>query len=95
LQVLGCFGLFRELEKVAELRCEHDADVVRGGEEELAAFVDSVDSSVGEGAVYVGVPAQQQIVEVHPEEAVIARRMEVSGTPSSIAVLALEGGTVH
>lgn len=56
---------------------------------------DAPSLAVGEGAVYVGVPAQQQIVEVHPEETEVARRMDVSGTPSSITVLALEGDTVH
>lgn len=56
---------------------------------------DAPSLAVGEGAVYVGVPAQQQVVEVHPEETEVARRMDVPGTPSSLAVLALEGGTVH
>ncbi len=56
---------------------------------------DAPSLAVGEGAVYVGVPAQQQIVEVHPEETEVARRIDVPGTPNSIAVLALEGGTVH
>ncbi len=56
---------------------------------------DAPSLAVGEGAVYIGLPGQQQIVEVHPEETEVARRMEVPGTPSSIAVLALEDGTVH
>ena len=56
---------------------------------------DAPSLAVGAGAVYVGVPAQKQIVEIHPEKTEVARRLDVPGTPSSIAVLALAGGTVH
>lgn len=56
---------------------------------------DAPSLGVGEGAVYVGLPAQGQVVEVHPEETEVARRLNVPGKPGSVAVLALEGGTVH
>ncbi len=56
---------------------------------------DAPSLAVGEGAVYVSVPTQKQIVEVYPEKTQVIRRMDVPGTPNSVAVLALEGGTVH
>lgn len=56
---------------------------------------DSPSLAVGEGAVYVGLPAQGEVVEIQPEEAEVVRRMDVPGKPGSVAVLALEGGTVH
>lgn len=51
--------------------------------------------AVGEGAAYVSVPIAGQIAEVHLDDVTVARRLDVTGTPSSVAVLALEGGTVH
>lgn len=56
---------------------------------------DSPSLAVGEGAVYVGLPAQGEVVEVHPGETEVVRRLDVPGKPGSVAVLALEGGTVH
>lgn len=51
--------------------------------------------AVAEGAAYVSVPTAGQIAEVHLDDFTVARRMDVPGTPSGVAVLALEGGTVH
>ena len=54
LEVLGGFGLFRELEQVPDLFEQHGADLGGRGEEELAALVDDVDAPVGERPVQVG-----------------------------------------
>jgi hypothetical protein len=51
--------------------------------------------AVTEGAAYVSVPAEGQVAEVHLDDMTVARRLDVPGTPSSVAVLFLEGGTVH
>lgn len=51
--------------------------------------------AVAEGALYLSLPSEGQIAEIKLDELSVARRIDVSGTPSSIAVLALEGGTVH
>lgn len=56
---------------------------------------DAPSLAVGAGAVYVGLPARGQVAEVHPEAVEVARRLDVPGKPGSVAVLALEGGTVH
>lgn len=51
--------------------------------------------AVAEGAVYISVPTEGQVAEVHLDDLTVARRLEVSGTPSGVAVMALEGGTTH
>ena len=51
--------------------------------------------AVAEHAAYISLPTERQIAEIDLDEMSVARRLDVSGTPSSIAVLALEGGTVH
>ncbi|CAA9553392.1 MAG: hypothetical protein AVDCRST_MAG86-11 [uncultured Truepera sp.] len=56
---------------------------------------DAPSLAVAEGAAYIGVPAAAQIAEVHLDDVTVARRLNVSGTPSSLAVLALGGGTTH
>lgn len=56
---------------------------------------DAPSLAVAEGAAYIGVPAASQIVEVHLDDVSVARQLDVDGKPGSIAVLTLEGGTVH
>ncbi len=56
---------------------------------------DAPSLAVAEGAAYVGVPNVSRIVEVHLDDVSVARQIDVGGKPGSIAVLALEGGTVH
>lgn len=56
---------------------------------------DAPSLTVGEEAVYVGVPKLGQVVEVMTESLNVSRRLDVPGKPGSVALLALAGGTVH
>lgn len=51
--------------------------------------------AVAEGAAYVSAPTEGQIAEIHLDDLSVARRLDVPGTPSGVALLPLEGGTVH
>lgn len=53
--------------------------------------------AVGEHAVYVSVPSAGEVAEVRFEGDALSvtRRLEVGGTPSGVALLALEGGVIH
>ena len=56
---------------------------------------DTPSLAIADGKAYVGLPATSQIAEVHLDEVIVERELDFDGKPSSLAVLALEGGTTH